>query len=120
MKQLERILKKNKGTLSIDDWIIAIQSWGMAADKIAQASNLPIPNNLYYEMAERQDKVMKAVEAVLYSTSHLPETKNLYYADHHLYEFGAKVVAVFSNVLDNQKKNIVILDGSAFYPTSGG
>ena len=92
----------------------------MAADKISQASKLPVPNNLYYEMAERHSKVMKPVEAVLYSTSHLPETKNLYYGDHHLYEFGAKVVAVFSNVLDNHKKNIVILDGSAFYPTSGG
>ncbi len=63
---------------------------------------------------------MKAVETVLYSTNHLPETKNLYYDNHHLYTFEAKIVAVFSNVLAGHKKNIVILDQSAFYPTSGG
>ena len=63
---------------------------------------------------------MKATEAILYSTAHLPATTNLYYHDHHMYNFEAKVVTVFSNVLQQGKKNIIILDQSAFYPTSGG
>lgn len=51
---------------------------------------------------------------------HLPETKNLYYDDHLMYEFDAKVIDVFTNVLDHNKRNILILDRSAIYPTSGG
>ena len=36
-------------------------------------------------------------------------------------EFDAKVVAVFTNVVEKEMgTNIVILDRSAFYPTSGG
>ena len=37
-----------------------------------------------------------------------------------MYDFDAQIVDVFSNVLQDGKKNIVILDQSAFYPTSGG
>lgn len=62
----------------------------------------------------------KAPEVILYSTVHLPETKNLYYDDHNLYNFDATVVDVFSNVQDKDRKNILILDQSAIYPTSGG
>jgi len=50
----------------------------------------------------------------------LPETANLYYENHLSYEFDAKVVAVFNNVLEGNRRNIVILDQSAIYPTSGG
>lgn len=35
-------------------------------------------------------------------------------------EFEGKVVDVFANVLENNKNNILILDQSAIYPTSGG
>jgi hypothetical protein len=35
-------------------------------------------------------------------------------------EFDCKVVDVFANVLDKGKKNILIVDKSAIYPTSGG
>ena len=34
--------------------------------------------------------------------------------------FKAKIVEVFNNIKDNNKKNIIILDQSLFYPTSGG
>lgn len=53
-KKLEQLLAKNKGKLPIDQWIMAIQSWGIPADAIATISKLPIPDNLYYEIAERQ------------------------------------------------------------------
>ena len=44
----------------------------------------------------------------------------MYFDDTHLYDFDAQIVDVFSNVQQNGKKNIVILDQSAFYPYSGG
>jgi Ser-tRNA(Ala) deacylase AlaX len=51
---------------------------------------------------------------------HLPETDNLYYSDHRLLNFDAKVIDVFANVLEGGKRNILIVDRSAVYPTSGG
>ena len=97
-----------------------MESWGIPADKIAEISAIPVPGNLYYEIALRKEKMAKAPEVVLYSTVHLPETVNLYYQDHNLLDFEAKVVDVFANVLDANKRNILIVDQSAVYPTSGG
>lgn len=37
----------------MDDWIVAMQSWGIPADSIAQISGLPVPLDLYYEIAQR-------------------------------------------------------------------
>ena len=50
-KDLETLLKKKKGVLTIDDWIVAMQSWGIPADRISQISKLPVPGNLYYEIS---------------------------------------------------------------------
>lgn len=88
-KNLEKVLKTKKGVLSIDDWIVAMQSWGIPADRISEISGLPVPGNLYYEIAQRQERIAKAPETILYSTVHLPETKNLYYDDHNMYSFDA-------------------------------
>ena len=44
----------------------------------------------------------------------------MYYADSHLLDFDAKCLTVFNNVLQKNKRNLVILDKSLFYPTSGG
>ena len=50
-----------------------------------------------------------------------PETENLYYINHRQYHFDAKVVGILSNVEQKTKgKNIILLNRSAFYPTSGG
>jgi alanyl-tRNA synthetase len=76
-----------------------MQSWGIPADKISEVSNLPIPGNLYYEIATRQERVAKAAEKILYNTIHLPETVNMYYADSHKFDFDAKVISVYQNVL---------------------
>lgn len=94
-ENLKKLLKKQGGKLSIDDWIKAMQSWGIPADKIAEVSGTPIPGNLYYEIATRQERVAKAAEKILYNTIHLPETVNLYYADSHKFDFEAKVLAVY-------------------------
>lgn len=52
-KNLQALLKKKKNKLTIDDWIVAMTSWGIPADKIAEISKTPIPGNLYYEIATR-------------------------------------------------------------------
>jgi len=59
-----------------------MQSWGIPADKVSDISKIPIPGNLYYEIATRQERIAKAAETILYDTHHLIETDNLYYKDH--------------------------------------
>jgi alanyl-tRNA synthetase len=95
---LEKLLKKQKGTLTIDDWIMVCTSWGIAADKVSEISGLPIPGNLYYAIADKQDRTAKAAEKILYNTIHLPETINLYYDDSRRTDFDAEVVAVYANL----------------------
>lgn len=98
-----------------------MQSWGIPADVIAQVCKEPVPDNLYAQIALRAEKVAKATELILYDTIAYPETENIYYKDHRASEFDGKVIAVLQNVQQKDKgKNIVILDRSAFYPTSGG
>jgi alanyl-tRNA synthetase len=107
---LEKLIKKKGGKLSMDDWIMCMQSWGIAADKISEICKAPIPGNLYYEIATRQERVGKAAETILYSTIHLPETVNLYYADSHALSFSAECLTVFNNVLMKNRRNLVILN----------
>jgi alanyl-tRNA synthetase len=120
VKKLDALLKKKKGKLDINDWITAMQSYGIAADKISEVVGAPIPQNLYYEIALRQEKTAKKAETILYNTVHIAETDNLYYHDNQMKEFDATILDVFNNVLQNNQPNIVILDRSAVYPTSGG
>ncbi len=119
-KNLTQRMKKSKGKLTIEDWIVAVTSWGIPADRVAEITKLPIPPNLYYEIASRQEKTAKAAEEILYDTAHLPETENLYYKDHRMMKFTGKIIDVLQNKQAKMAANIVILDRSAFYPFSGG
>jgi alanyl-tRNA synthetase len=64
--KLNKLIKKKKGKLVIDDWITCMQSYGIPADKVAEITNTPIPQTLYYEISQRQERTAKAVEQVLY------------------------------------------------------
>ncbi len=68
-----------------------MQSWGIPADTISKLSGIPVPNDLYKEIADRAERQPKASEVVLYDTTMHQETWNLYYDNHHLYKFEAKV-----------------------------
>jgi len=68
-----------------------MQSWGIPADTISKLSGIPVPNDLYKEIADRAEWQPKAAEVVLYETSMHEETKNLYYDNHHLYWFESKI-----------------------------
>ena len=85
-------MKKKKGKLSVEDWIVCITSWGLPADTVAEVTKTDIPGNLWYEIAERQERTTKAEQVVLYNTAHLAATNSLYYGDHHLYDFSGKIV----------------------------
>ncbi len=121
-EKLDKLMKK-KGELSIDDWILAMQSWGIPADRISELTKLPIPGNLYYIISQNAERIVQAAEPILYNTTHLKETNSLYFKDQHISEFKAKIIDVFVNLEKGKyanMNNIVILDQSAFYPNSGG
>lgn len=118
--KLKNLLKKKKNVLTLDDWIIAMTSWGIPADTISQLAGTTVPVNLYYTIAQNQEKMVKAAEQVLYNTTHIQETTNLYYDNHTLYDFDAEIIEAFLNITQKNLKNILILNQSAFYPTSGG
>ena len=52
-KKLEQLLLKTKGKLTLDQWIMAMESWGIPADAIAEICKCPPPDNLYNEIAAR-------------------------------------------------------------------
>ena len=120
--KLDKLLKKSKGVLTLDDWIIGMQSWGIPADRISEISGISIPGNLYLEIAERLERTVKATEVILYDTTHLDETDNIFYKDNHQDKFEGRIVDLFINLdkTHTNKQNIVILNKSLFYPTSGG
>lgn len=120
--KLNKLITK-KGKLEIDDWIIAIQSYGIPADIISEIAKIPIPGNLYYEIALREEQICKVAEQILYDTSHLAETDAMFYQDHHMNQFKGEIIEVLKNVEKGEmkgKNNIVILNQSGFYPNSGG
>jgi alanyl-tRNA synthetase len=125
-QKLKKLLVK-KPVLTLEDWYTAVTSWGIPSDTIAKISKNQIPDNLYYYIDEKKARIVKAPEKILYETSHLPETVGLYF-DHFKndecrindYEFNSHILEVFSNVSEPGRRNIVILDKSSFYPTSGG
>ncbi|KAL0212960.1 hypothetical protein RCL1_006586 [Eukaryota sp. TZLM3-RCL] len=120
-KKLVQFLKK-KPELSLDDWIQLITSQGLSPDKISEISKQSVPANLYYELSERQEKVARKELQQLYDTVNVSPTVDLYYDDETQNEWIAKVVAVLINndSAHKGKRNVVILDQSCVYPTSGG
>jgi alanyl-tRNA synthetase len=128
-QRLKKLIAK-KPQLTLEDWYVAVTSWGIPSDTISKISGNPIPDNLYYYIDEKKARIVKAPEKILYDTVHLPETVSLYF-DHlktdpariNEYEFNAQIVEVLINVSEegeSGKRNVVVLDKSSFYPTSGG
>ena len=87
-------------------------SQGISPDMIP---NVKIPDDFYAKLAElHEQKEQKAAtqKTEEISLPQLEETQALYYDNYKLLKFKANVLAI--------KKDIVVLDQTAFYPTSGG
>lgn len=51
--RLKKLLKKKKNKLNIDDWILCITTYGIPPEAVEEASGVPVPKNLYHEIATR-------------------------------------------------------------------
>lgn len=124
-QKVKSLLKKKKNVLTVDDWIVAMKSYGLSPDKINEISGLPIPDNLYTKLAELEDQRVKLLPTQLYETAEFPETKELFYDNcGAIREFDSEIIGVIEKLTDNGKStgsfNLVLLKESAFYPIGGG
>ncbi|KAL7712647.1 Alanine--tRNA ligase [Entamoeba marina] len=122
-QKIKQLLKKKKGVLNVNDWIVAMKSYGVSPDKIAEVSKLEVPDNLYIKLSELEDQREKLLPTELYETADFIETKELFY-EKDMFDFTSQIVKVLEKVTDKGKPtgqfNIIILKESAFYPIGGG
>lgn len=112
----KRIVASLKGReISLDKLIELYDSNGISPEMLKKEGlKIEIPVDFYTRVAERHEKARKEIEEFReFDLSGIDKTEILYYADYKLLEFKAKVLRIFEG-------EYVVLDRTAFYPTSGG
>ncbi|MFX1337540.1 MAG: alanine--tRNA ligase [Promethearchaeota archaeon] len=117
-KILEKILQK--GEISTDTLIELYDSNGISPDMVKETAKnynikIKIPDDFYSLVVERHEKVEQihaTTKTIELDLEGIPETKSLYYYDYTETSNEAKVLKILDNM--------VILDQSVAYPTSGG
>lgn len=106
-KYLERL---DADEITLEKMIELYDSEGISPKTISKKFNIEVPQNFYKKITERQEEKEKDVkEDDRFDTKHLEPTEDLY---HKKQVFKAKVLDV--------QDDYVILNRTAFYPTSGG
>lgn len=103
----------DKHDIDTDTFIELYDSHGISPDMVSDALNVEPPSDFYARVAERhtaQEATEEDTDTV--DISPYPETKLLYRDDPYLLTFTATVVGT--------TENAVLLNKTAFYPTSGG
>jgi alanyl-tRNA synthetase len=113
----KRVVASIKGGISLDKLITLYDSQGITPQMLTDAGlKVKVPSDFYANVAQRHEKAAaktrtrKELELPL---NGLEKTDILYYDDYLLLDFEATVL----KILDNK---YVVLDRTAFYPTSGG
>jgi alanyl-tRNA synthetase len=96
-------------TVSSDEMIQLYDSQGITPEQLG----IETPPDFYAKVTERHMGQEAEKQKPQLDVSSLPQTKVMYYDEPYVFEFDAKILAVLN-------ENFVILDQTAFYPTSGG
>eukprot|EP00477_Mikrocytos_mackini_P000567 GAHX01000605.1.p1 GENE.GAHX01000605.1~~GAHX01000605.1.p1 ORF type:complete len:992 (-),score=193.88 GAHX01000605.1:1573-4548(-) len=120
VKQTAQLKKFKNKKLSMEDWVVAVSSWGISPDKIAQATNQSVPPNLYLEISEASEKTAKQAKVlnIPKEVEKLGATKCLYFDEEHRYTYDFSAVLLFNKV-DGDSSSL-FMNQTMFYPTSGG
>jgi len=108
----------SKGELTEDKLLEMYDSQGISPEMVqkeakAQGKEIDIPANFYARVSERHENKAKILEKKDELDLHgLPETDILYYKSYEVIDFEGTVLKIIGNN--------VVLDRTAFYPTSGG
>ncbi len=122
------ILKNDK--LTTDRLVELYDSNGINPDELSseakkQGVSITVPDNFYKLVAEKHENEKQTAEKIStqtkrekhYDTDNL-KTEVLYFDHYDLVDFKANVLKIIHDTEENDYK--VILDKTAFYPTSGG
>ncbi|MGE0792696.1 MAG: alanine--tRNA ligase [Candidatus Woesearchaeota archaeon] len=112
-----------RGVPSTERLIQLYDTKGITPEEIAKVlkskgEELEIPENFYSLISdyhEKKEKVQTGTnhDKLMQTIDNLPPTEIMYYNDWNVKEFTAKVLKIEKNIF-------VLLDKTAFYPTSGG
>ena len=139
LKEIERILKEEK-EITTDILVEKYDSMGISPDMFKEAArqkgiSIKIPDNFYNLVVERHERVEQihaTGREIDINLENVPETKSLYYYNYKDIKNDAKVLKIFKNIeipdikVEKKEKkktrivNLVILDKTVVYPTSGG
>ena len=109
-KRTKRIAENFKGKeLSTQDLVKLYDSEGVTPEQIG----VEVPADFYDKVTEKHMTEKKENIKSKLDVSQIPATEVLYYQEPYIFDFEAKVIAVIN-------ENLVVLDKTAFYPTSGG
>ncbi len=115
-KSAEKIISSIKKTPTESDLLTLYKSRGISPEMLIKSGlKIKVPDEFYLKLTENQnqEKLYSTIKKTVYSElDNLKETELLYRTDDYLREFNAKVVKSF--------RDFVVLDKTAFYPTSGG
>lgn len=117
-KKAKAIVKKLRGKeIAIDKLLQLYDSHGISPEMLkGQGLNIEIPPDFYIRIAELHEKQEQKAQTKKFrefDLRNIPETEILYYDNYKLTRFKARVLKIFDN-------KYVVLDKTAFYPTSGG
>ncbi|OHS94213.1 alanyl-tRNA synthetase family protein [Tritrichomonas foetus] len=114
-RKLQAILKKNGNKLTIDDWILAIGTYGLDPGEIHEISGIPVPDDLWLKFDEYRFRTMKFLKPPEYNLAQLEPTVELFNQkdNERVYEITAKIVALV-------KPKIIACDRTILYATQGG
>ncbi len=118
-KMVKKIVAKLKEEKLDEEKLVELyDSKGISPEMLVKEGIIEkVPKDFYTKLAERHERARrkeleKKEKEVKLELKGVPPTQILYYDDYRLVEFEAKVVRVDGN--------FVVLDRTAFYPTSGG
>ncbi|MBD3230652.1 MAG: alanine--tRNA ligase [Candidatus Lokiarchaeota archaeon] len=122
-KLVKSMIKKNQ-KLDIPKIIDLYQSKGIPPELIEEIAEeedkeIEIPGNIYllideqHEKNQQKAKSLELKEQLKEKVVGLPATDLLYYLDHNIFSFKAKIIK-------NIKNRFIVLDKTYFYPTGGG
>jgi len=116
-EKARRVIRKlKKEEVGAEKLIELYDSQGISPEMLkSEGLEVEVPEDFYVRLAERHEEAEEEEEKKFraFSLEGLPPTKILYYDDYRLLEFKAKVLKVIEG-------KYVVLDKTAFYPTSGG
>lgn len=108
--------KKKNAPLAIDDWIMAMESYGLDPGEITEITGLEPPADLWLKFDEHRIRTLKLLQGPEFDVSGIPVTEELFNLPEYerTYDYESKVIHVFPG------KKAFVCEKTILYPTGGG